>query len=39
MLLYDHALWLLLAALLLDALIGDPDWMWQRLPHPVVWIG
>ena len=39
MLLYDHALWLLLAALFLDALIGDPDWMWQRLPHPVVWIG
>ncbi|GAB4541564.1 MAG: adenosylcobinamide-phosphate synthase CbiB [Roseibium sp.] len=39
MLLYDNALLLLLAALLLDAVIGDPDWMWQRLPHPVVWIG
>jgi adenosylcobinamide-phosphate synthase len=39
MILYDHAPWLLLAALLVDALIGDPDWLWQRLPHPVVWIG
>jgi adenosylcobinamide-phosphate synthase len=39
MLLYDNAPLLLLAALLLDAVIGDPDWMWRRLPHPVVWIG
>lgn len=39
MLIYDNALWLLLGALLLDALIGDPDWLWRRLPHPVVWIG
>ncbi|MCK7611548.1 adenosylcobinamide-phosphate synthase CbiB [Roseibium sediminicola] len=39
MILYDHALWLLLAALIVDALIGDPDWLWHRLPHPVVWIG
>lgn len=26
-------------ALLLDALIGDPDGLWRRLPHPVVWFG
>ncbi|QDG77531.1 adenosylcobinamide-phosphate synthase CbiB [Labrenzia sp. PHM005] len=39
MLLYDNTLWLLIAALLLDAVIGDPDWLWRRLPHPVVWIG
>ncbi|MET1415516.1 adenosylcobinamide-phosphate synthase CbiB [Roseibium sp. HPY-6] len=39
MLIYEHALWLLLAALLLDAILGDPDWLWRRLPHPVVWIG
>ncbi|WP_305985498.1 adenosylcobinamide-phosphate synthase CbiB [Roseibium sp. MMSF_3544] len=39
MLIYDNALWLLLAALLLDAVVGDPDWIWRRLPHPVVWIG
>ncbi|MEM8853900.1 MAG: adenosylcobinamide-phosphate synthase CbiB [Pseudomonadota bacterium] len=26
-------------ALLLDALIGDPDRVWRRLPHPVVWFG
>ncbi|GGB54621.1 cobalamin biosynthesis protein CobD [Roseibium aquae] len=39
MLLSDTALWLLLAALLLDAVIGDPDWLWRRLPHPVVLFG
>ncbi|HSK41928.1 MAG TPA: adenosylcobinamide-phosphate synthase CbiB [Arenibaculum sp.] len=26
-------------ALLLDRLLGDPDWLWSRLPHPVAWIG
>jgi adenosylcobinamide-phosphate synthase len=30
---------LVVAALILDAVIGDPDWLWRRLPHPVVWIG
>ncbi|MEL6435931.1 MAG: adenosylcobinamide-phosphate synthase CbiB [Pseudomonadota bacterium] len=30
---------ILLAALLLDRLIGDPDWLWRRLPHPVVLFG
>ncbi|XYK80885.1 MAG: adenosylcobinamide-phosphate synthase CbiB [Labrenzia sp.] len=39
MLLYENALWLLLAALILDGIIGDPDWLWRHLPHPVVWIG
>lgn len=39
MLLFEHTLWLLLAALMLDALVGDPHWLWRRLPHPVVWIG
>jgi len=34
----DH-LWLLAAALVLDALIGDPDWLWRRFPHPVAWFG
>ena len=30
---------LLLAALAIDAVIGDPRWLWSILPHPVVWIG
>ncbi len=30
---------LLIAALLLDALTGDPDWLYRRLPHPVVLMG
>ena len=38
MLLTDPAplLQALLLALALDALIGDPAWLYRRLPHPVV---
>jgi adenosylcobinamide-phosphate synthase len=39
MLLFSDALLLLLAALVLDAIVGDPDVLWRRWPHPVVWIG
>ncbi|MGM4989247.1 adenosylcobinamide-phosphate synthase CbiB [Tardiphaga sp. 841_E9_N1_2] len=39
MLVHGDALLLVVAALLLDAVIGDPDWLWRRAPHPVVWIG
>jgi adenosylcobinamide-phosphate synthase len=35
----DNALWVVVAAILFDAAIGDPDVIWRRLPHPVVWIG
>lgn len=34
----EHA-WLLLAALALDALLGEPDFIWRRLPHPAVLMG
>lgn len=27
------------AALLLDALVGDPGWLYRRVPHPVTLIG
>ena len=30
---------LLAAALALDRVVGDPDWLWRRLPHPVVLFG
>ncbi|MEM9783236.1 MAG: adenosylcobinamide-phosphate synthase CbiB [Pseudomonadota bacterium] len=30
---------MLALALLLDALIGDPDALWRRVPHPVVLMG
>ena len=30
---------LLLAAMLLDWLVGDPRWLWRFLPHPVVLVG
>lgn len=39
MLLSPDALWVLLGALALDAVIGDPDRLWRRWPHPVVWLG
>jgi adenosylcobinamide-phosphate synthase len=29
----------LLLALVLDAIIGDPDRIWRRVPHPVAWFG
>jgi adenosylcobinamide-phosphate synthase len=32
-------LWILSLALVLDALIGDPERIWQRVPHPVTVIG
>jgi adenosylcobinamide-phosphate synthase len=28
-----------LLAAILDAVVGDPPWLWRRVPHPVVWIG
>lgn len=34
----ERAGWLVLA-LILDAALGDPDWLWRRIKHPVVWIG
>tara|TARA_R110002049_G_scaffold117332_3_gene270702 strand:- start:97183 stop:98091 length:909 start_codon:yes stop_codon:yes gene_type:complete len=30
---------ILALALLLDALMGEPDWLWQRIPHPAVVMG
>jgi adenosylcobinamide-phosphate synthase len=39
MLLHADALLILLIALIVDAVIGDPDSIWRRYPHPVVWIG
>lgn len=32
-------LWVVLAALAFDAVIGDPDWLWRRVPHPVALVG
>ncbi|MCG5484857.1 MAG: cobalamin biosynthesis protein [Sinorhizobium meliloti] len=30
---------ILVMALLLDRILGDPDWLWSRLTHPVVFFG
>jgi adenosylcobinamide-phosphate synthase len=29
----------LLLAVIIDAVLGDPAWIYRRMPHPVVWIG
>ena len=29
----------LTAALLIDRFIGDPDWLWKRIPHPAALFG
>ncbi len=34
-----HNLSLMAGALLLDAVFGDPAWLYRRLPHPVSWMG
>lgn len=39
MLFGSDALLVLLLALGLDAIVGDPDRVWRRVPHPVAWIG
>lgn len=35
----DENLLVLLLALLLDRIVGDPQWLWSRMPHPVVVFG
>jgi adenosylcobinamide-phosphate synthase len=35
----ESQLLVLVVALALDRIVGDPDWLWRRLPHPVVWFG
>ncbi len=29
----------LLVAIAIDALLGEPNWVWEHFPHPVVWFG
>jgi adenosylcobinamide-phosphate synthase len=38
-LIWSNAPFVVVVAVSFDALIGDPDWLWRRLPHPVVLIG
>jgi adenosylcobinamide-phosphate synthase len=33
------SLLVLTAALVLDRFIGDPDWLWKKIPHPVALFG
>lgn len=35
----ESLLFLLAGAMVLDALFGEPDWLWKRVPHPVVIAG
>jgi len=36
---FIEPLLILVAALIIDALLGDPAWLWKRLPHPVAFLG
>lgn len=29
----------LFCAIVLDMLVGDPDWIWRKYTHPIVWFG
>ncbi|MET0534664.1 MAG: cobalamin biosynthesis protein, partial [Steroidobacter sp.] len=31
--------WLLLAALVVEACVGYPQWIYRSIRHPVVWMG
>lgn len=35
----DATLFALIAAFLLDARFGEPNWLWSRLPHPAALLG
>jgi adenosylcobinamide-phosphate synthase len=35
----DEHLLILVLALVLDRILGDPDWLWSRMSHPVVVFG
>lgn len=35
----ETILLILALALVIDRVVGDPDWLWARLPHPVVFFG
>lgn len=35
----DYHLLMLLLAIILDMVVGDPDWLWRKFPHPVVGFG
>lgn len=30
---------ILFSAIVLDMLVGDPDWIWRKYTHPIVWFG
>lgn len=30
---------ILFCAIILDMFVGDPDWIWRRFTHPIVWFG
>lgn len=34
-----HDTWIILAAFLLELVVGYPGWLMQRISHPVVWMG
>ena len=35
----EHCLFVLLIAVIIDRVLGDPEWLWKCIPHPIVFIG
>ncbi|UXN04529.1 adenosylcobinamide-phosphate synthase CbiB [Bartonella sp. HY406] len=35
----QHYIFVLIFALFIDAIVGDPKWLWKYIPHPVIGFG
>lgn len=35
----QHVIFVLIFAFIIDAILGDPKWLWSRIPHPVMGLG
>lgn len=35
----QHSILVLIFALIIDAIIGDPKWLWKNIPHPITGFG
>ena len=41
MLFFDiyHLAFVMAVAMVIDIIIGDPDWLYNKVPHPIVLVG
>lgn len=36
---FEWHFFVLFCAIILDMIVGDPDWLWRKYTHPIVWFG